>query len=173
MNYINQLSIQWYFCDVLLFSPLSLFECLYFIYLCIFLMFIFERERERDRKIGYEQGRGREREGDTESEVGSTLWAVSTEPNTGLELTDCKIMTWAKVGHSTNWATEVPQSWIPLKGIQLWGRYSTLGSLGGSVGWAADPWFWLRSSSQSLGIEPQVWCGAGCGACLRFSLSKI
>ena len=39
-----------------------------------------------------------EREGDTESEAGSRLWAVSTEPDEGLELTDREIMTWAEVG---------------------------------------------------------------------------
>ena len=49
-------------------------------------MFIFERETER------EQG-GAETEGDTESEAGSRLRAVSTEPDTGLELTNCEIMT--------------------------------------------------------------------------------
>ena len=38
-------------------------------------------------------GGGSEREGDTESEVGSRLRAVSTEPDVGLELTDCEIMT--------------------------------------------------------------------------------
>ena len=38
-------------------------------------------------------GGGSEREGDTESETGSRLRAVSTEPDVGLELTDCKIMT--------------------------------------------------------------------------------
>ena len=31
---------------------------------------------------------GAEREGDTDSEAGSRLQAVSTEPDTGLELTD-------------------------------------------------------------------------------------
>ena len=36
---------------------------------------------------------GSEREEDTESETGSGLRAVSTEPDAGLELTDCKIMT--------------------------------------------------------------------------------
>ena len=36
---------------------------------------------------------GSEREGDTESETGSRLRAFSTEPDAGLELTDCKIMT--------------------------------------------------------------------------------
>ena len=58
-----------------------------------FSMFIFERERETE----HEQRRGREREGDTESEAGSRLRAVSTEPNVGLELTECEIMTLAKV----------------------------------------------------------------------------
>ena len=36
---------------------------------------------------------GAEREGDTESEAGSRLQAVSTEPDLGLELMDCEIMT--------------------------------------------------------------------------------
>ena len=36
---------------------------------------------------------GAEREGDTESEAGSRLQAVSTEPDVGLELTDCEIVT--------------------------------------------------------------------------------
>ena len=47
------------------------------------------RERERER----ESGGGAEREGDTESETGSRLWAVSTEPDVGLELMNCEIMT--------------------------------------------------------------------------------
>ena len=34
-----------------------------------------------------------EREGDTELEAGSRLRAISTEPDAGLELTDCEIMT--------------------------------------------------------------------------------
>ena len=38
-------------------------------------------------------GGGSEREGDTELEAGSRLRAVSTEPDAGLELMDCKIMT--------------------------------------------------------------------------------
>ena len=38
-------------------------------------------------------GRGREREGDTESEAGSRLWAVSTEPDAGLELVNLEITT--------------------------------------------------------------------------------
>ena len=38
-------------------------------------------------------GEGAEREGDTESEAGSRLRAVSTQPDTGLELTNGEIMT--------------------------------------------------------------------------------
>ena len=48
------------------------------------------------------------REIDTESEAGSRLWAVSTEPHAGLELTNREIMTWAKVRGLTDWATQVP-----------------------------------------------------------------
>ena len=70
----------------------------------LFLMFTFERERETE----CEQGVA-EREGDTESKAGSRLWAVSTEPDTGLKLTDCEIMTWAEVGRLTDWATQGPQ----------------------------------------------------------------
>ena len=38
-------------------------------------------------------GAEREREQDTESEAGSMLCAVSTEPDMGLELINCEIMT--------------------------------------------------------------------------------
>ena len=51
---------------------------------------------------------GTERGGDTESEAGPRLWAVSTEPDTGLELPDREIMTWAEVGRLTDWATQAP-----------------------------------------------------------------
>ena len=50
-------------------------------------LFIFERERETE----HERGRGRE--GDTDSRAGSRLRAVSTEPDAGLKLTNCEIMT--------------------------------------------------------------------------------
>ena len=51
---------------------------------------------------------GTEKEGDTESEAGSRLGAVSPEPDAGLELTDREIVTWAKVGRLTDWATQAP-----------------------------------------------------------------
>ena len=53
-------------------------------------MFIFERDWERTER---EWGRGREREGDTESEAGSRLRAISPEPDAGLELTDREMVT--------------------------------------------------------------------------------
>ena len=55
-------------------------------------------------------GGGAEREGDTESEAGSRLWAISPEPYAGLEPTDHEIVTWAEVGRLTDWATQVPQA---------------------------------------------------------------
>ena len=51
--------------------------------------FIFEGARETVCKWG----RGREREMETESEAGSRLRAVGTEPNVGLELTNREITT--------------------------------------------------------------------------------
>ena len=45
---------------------------------------------------------GTETEGDTESEAGSRLPAVSTEPDGGPELTNHEIMTPDEVGHSTD-----------------------------------------------------------------------
>ena len=63
-------------------------------------------------------GGGSER-GRQESEAGSSLRAVSTEPNAGLELMDREIMTWAKVGGLTDWATQAPQEKIFLY-LPLW-----------------------------------------------------
>ena len=47
---------------------------------------------------------GVEREGDTEHEAGSRLWAVSTEPDAGLELKNREIMIWAETkSQMLNW----------------------------------------------------------------------
>ena len=54
-----------------------------------FLMFIYFRDRERQSM----SGGGAERGEDTESETGSRLRAVSTEPDAGLKLTSCETMT--------------------------------------------------------------------------------
>ena len=53
----------------------------------IFNIYSFLRQRQST------CGGGTERGGDTESEAGSRLQAVSTEPDVGLELMNCEIMT--------------------------------------------------------------------------------
>ena len=52
-------------------------------YVCLFVCLLFEAERT---------GKG-QREGEIELEAGSRFQAVSTEPDAGLKLTDCEIMT--------------------------------------------------------------------------------
>ena len=56
--------------------------------LSMFIYFLGQRESMN--------GGGAEREGDTESETGSRLRAISPEPDAGLELTDREIVTWLK-----------------------------------------------------------------------------
>ena len=65
----------------------------YFFFLSLFIL------RERD----CIRGRGRERE-----RIPRRLWAVSTELDEGLKPIDLKIMTWARVGCLTDWATQAP-----------------------------------------------------------------
>ena len=36
------------------------------------------------------------------------FWAISTEPDAGLQLMYREIMNWAKVRHSTDWTTQGP-----------------------------------------------------------------
>ena len=71
----------------------------FFLYIYLFL---------RQKETEHGRGRGQKREGGTESEAGSRLWVVSTEPNPGLEPTTREIMTCAEVGRLTNRATQVP-----------------------------------------------------------------
>ena len=86
-----------------------------FYFLFIFLTFIHFWETERDRAW---VGKG-QREGDTESKAGPRLRAVSTEPDAGLQLTNCEITTWAEVGCSTDWATQAPPDTDILKMILI------------------------------------------------------
>ena len=55
------------------------------------ILFIFEGEKERERENASRGGA--ERKGDTESEAGSRLQAVSTEPEVELEPMNREIMT--------------------------------------------------------------------------------
>ena len=80
--------------------------CLYVWVFFFFLMFIYFWDRERQSM----NGGGAKREGDTESEAGSRLRAISPGPDAGLELTDREIVTWAEVGRLTDWATQAPLS---------------------------------------------------------------
>ena len=66
--------------------PLSL-PIVSFFFLIFVNAYLFLRQRQSM------NGGGSEREGDTESETGSRLQAVSTEPDAGLELTNREIMT--------------------------------------------------------------------------------
>ena len=70
-------------------------------------LFIYFWGKERAHKPRRDRERARER-------IPSGLHTVSTEPDVGLDPTNCETMTWAKlrVGHLTDWATQVP--WEPL-----------------------------------------------------------
>ena len=60
---------------------------IYFLFYFFLTFTYFERQMQSMR------GGVAEREGDTESKAGSRLQAVSTEPDSGLELTNCDIVT--------------------------------------------------------------------------------
>ena len=70
------------------------FKKMYFVNVYLFL---------RDRGTECQPGRGRER---GRHKIWSRLQAVSTEPDVGLEPTDCEIMTWGEVRCLTDWATQ-------------------------------------------------------------------
>ena len=112
-----------------------------FIHLCVW-------ERERQNTSG-----DRERDGDTESEAGSRLRAVSTEPDAGLELTDREIMTWAEAGRLTDGATQAPLMvlFTGLRCDYTWGRPS-------NTQMQSD---FMRSASQKKRKEGQVWSLTG------------
>ena len=62
----------------------------------------------RDRETQSVSGGGAESDGDTESQAGSRLWAVSTDWHGALN-SQQEIMTWVEVGSLTNWAIQVPR----------------------------------------------------------------
>ena len=72
---------------------------------------------------------GAVREGDTESEAGSRLSAVSTEPDVRIEPTDHKIMTRAEVSHLTNQATQAPLLFFIFKSYLYFREISPLCSV--------------------------------------------
>ena len=88
---------------------------------------------DRERAWAGEGPRGRHR-------IQSRLWGVSIEPDVGLEPTDCEIMTWAEVGRSTNWATQVSPKclWI-LEGTAIFA-------------WQHCDWLTFCLDAEGLGI---------------------
>ena len=98
-------------------------------------------------------GGDRERGGVTDSEAGSRLRAVSTEPDVGLEPIDREIMTWAEVGRLTDWATQVPLNSFFLPGFlecsPVHTRLRCQQILWGEI--AAEYWAHLRAGHFSLG----------------------
>ena len=103
-----------------------------------------------------------QRERETESKAGFRLQTVSTEPDTGLKLTNREIMTWAEVRHLTGWAPWAP---LFLKYYEIWGAW-----VAQSVKRSTS----ARSRSRGRGFEPRVrlWAdGSEPGACFRFCVS--
>ena len=125
-----------------------------FFLFCFFLTFTYFWE-------SVSQG-GAEREGDTESEGGSRLWAVSTEPDAGLEPTNLKITAWAEVGRSTDWATQAP--WVRLVSLFLKQRVTVI-SLGTGI---FSSWRVIVALLNNVGIgvpaQPEV--------CMKFDFPK-
>ena len=71
---------------------------------CLHLL-IFERERETE---SMRVGEGQREETQNPKKAPGSEQGVSTEPNVGLEPTNCEIMTLAEVGCSTDQTTQVP-----------------------------------------------------------------
>ena len=87
-------------------------------------VYLFLRERQ-----SMSRG-GAEKEGDTECEAGSSLWAVSSEPDAGLKVTNCEIMTQAEAGRLTNWVTQgAPTISFVLKQICSKVKFNVLNSI--------------------------------------------
>ena len=125
--------------------------------------------RERERQIV--SGGGTERKGDTGSEAGSRLWAVSREPDGGLELSNSEIMTWTEAGCLTNWATQGHPSSNPflfkspsyssVNGLgccQLFAKMTTKSSFSRRVTFAVWQRFSSRGESISLPLNLGQFC---------------
>ena len=70
------------------------------------LMFIYFWERETQCKLGRGRERGRQ---NLKQASGSSLPAVSTEPEAGLKPMKWEIMIWAEVWRLTDWGMQMPQ----------------------------------------------------------------
>ena len=93
-------------------------------------MFIyFERERERERECMHActswGGKETDRQTDRQKGIPSRIHPVSTEPDLGLDFTNCEIMTWAeiRVRRLTEWATQVPPVLFLYNIWSIWSHY--------------------------------------------------
>ena len=97
---------------------------------------------------------GAEREGNTESQAGSRLRAVSTELHVGLEFTNHEIMTQAEVSSLTDRATQAPRNPCSFRVLWLFILLSELQSVLGACSDGAEVQLsrvWrLQDSSQVL-----------------------
>ena len=71
----------------------------WFFFFFKFIYLFWERQTEQVGKRQRERGRER---------IPSRLHTTSAEPYVGLKLTNREMVTWAKVRHLTDWATQVP-----------------------------------------------------------------
>ena len=72
-------------------------------------LFIFQREGEKKREREGTSRQGAEREG---TENLKQVRAEIRDPDVGLELTSCEVMTWAKVRGLIYWTTQTPHGCV-------------------------------------------------------------
>ena len=94
-----------------IFKVMDIFTFLFLIFcLCVFFFLkkIFNIYLLLGGETEYKQGRGRER-GRCRIQTDSRLQlSAQTDPDVGLEPTNCEIIIWATVGCLTNWGTQAP-----------------------------------------------------------------
>ena len=99
------------------------------------------RERERERERERRWGRGRER---GKGRIPSRLCSQSAEPDAGLKLTNCEILTWAKVQSGTFNQLSHPGApnlclfltcnwWVPTRILSLYFYF---------ISFPCSTWFW-------------------------------
>ena len=104
-----------------------------------------------------------QREWDTEFEASSRLPVISTEPDVELELTNCEITTWAKVGCLTDSATQAPQClFFREREREAEGKGDRRSEVGSALTaesplWPSNPWTarsWPEPESDAQHTEP-------------------
>ena len=83
MSHLKNEEIRAWWSGILWFSAFWIYiiNVVFIFFFNFFLTFIYFRDREKQSM----NGEGAEREGDTESEAGSRLWAISPEPDVGAQ----------------------------------------------------------------------------------------